>query len=89
MSDNPTYRKSQGDWEPGVWYTVLDPDGGLWCETSDRQDAVNRTRSGDTMYRQWKRVCTESELREVTPTEDELRRAREYRAEVEADREES
>lgn len=89
MSDNPTYRKSQGDWEPGCWYTVLDPDGKLWLETSNRQEAVDRMRPGDTLYRQWKRVCTESELREETPTEAELRRARAYQAEVEADREQS
>lgn len=50
------------DWAPGRWYQVIAPDGALWVETSDREEAISAVRPGDTIRRIW--VRTESEWRE-------------------------
>lgn len=69
MSDteNSTYTRDQGDWEPTRWYTVLGSDGQLWRESSDRADAVAAMRAGDRLMRTWQRVCRESRMREERP----------------------
>lgn len=46
-------------WEPGRWWRVLAPDGSVWCETSDEQEAVAALRPGDRLMLQWRRVETE------------------------------
>ncbi|WP_157227395.1 MULTISPECIES: hypothetical protein [Nocardia] len=38
--ENSTDTRDHGDWEPTRWYSVLGPDGQLWCESSDRAEAV-------------------------------------------------
>jgi hypothetical protein len=44
----PTIR---GDWAPGRWWRVIAPDGSLWCETSNEQEARDATRDGDVLER--------------------------------------
>jgi hypothetical protein len=41
------------DWEPGRWWRVVAPDGSVWCETSDEDEARGEMRPGDTLWRQW------------------------------------
>lgn len=53
------------DWQPGRWWSVWAPDGSLWCETSNEQEARDAMRPGDRLFRQW--VRTETELREEQP----------------------
>lgn len=36
------------DWEASCWWRVTAPDGSLWCETSNEQEARSRMREGDT-----------------------------------------
>lgn len=43
------------EWEPGRWWRVIAPDGSLWCETSDEDEARGHMRPGDTLFRQWQR----------------------------------
>lgn len=43
------------EWTPGRWWLVEAPDGSLWCETSDEDEARSRMRPGDTLYRSWHR----------------------------------
>ena len=43
------------DWEAGRWWRVVAPDGSLWCETSDEQEARESLRPGDTLFRLWRR----------------------------------
>jgi hypothetical protein len=38
-------------WKPGGWWRVVEPDGGIWCETSDEQEARDSMRPGDTLER--------------------------------------
>ncbi|WP_157124981.1 hypothetical protein [Nocardia pseudovaccinii] len=64
---NSTYIRDQGGWEPTRWYTVLGPDGQLWCESSDRAEAVAALRAGDRLMRTWQRICRESRMREEQP----------------------
>ena len=52
-------------WEPGRWWRVIAPNGTLWCETSDEQEARDALRPGDTLFRQWQR--TEQEWRADPP----------------------
>jgi len=44
-----------GDWVATRWWRVIDPDGKLWCETSDEKEARDRMRPGDTLQRLWQR----------------------------------
>ncbi|OKH81620.1 hypothetical protein EB73_28010 [Mycobacterium sp. SWH-M3] len=52
-------------WEPGRWWRVTGPDGQLWCETSDEDEARARVRPGDTLERLWR--CVEEEWRQEQP----------------------
>ena len=52
------------EWEPGRWWKVVAPDGTLWAETSDEQEARGLLRQGDTLWRL--HVRQESEWRRVT-----------------------
>jgi hypothetical protein len=44
------------EWEPGRWWRVAAPDGSVYAETSDEEDARESMRPGDTLWRQWRRV---------------------------------
>lgn len=44
---------SKYEMEPGRWWRVIAPDGSLWCETSDEQEARERKRKGDKLQRLW------------------------------------
>ena len=49
-------------WKPGRWYRILDPDGGLWMETSDAEEAREASRqTGWPLEREWR--CELSEWR--------------------------
>jgi len=50
------------DWEPGRWWRVVAPDGSLWCETSDEDEARAAVRPGDELQRQWRRLEQEWRL---------------------------
>lgn len=47
------------DWEPTELWRVVDIDGELWAETSDKEDAINRMRPGDTLEQRFQCVYTE------------------------------
>lgn len=51
------------EWEPSRWRRVVAPDGSLWCETSDEDEARRAMRPGDTLQRLW--VKNHSEWRAV------------------------
>lgn len=51
------------DWQPGKWWRVTAPDGSLWAETSDEEDARSRMRPGDVLQRMY--VLADSEWRTV------------------------
>lgn len=55
--------------QPGRWWRVIAPDGSLWCETSDEDEARTNTRPGDTLQRLW--THTENEWRTVAPMADD------------------
>lgn len=38
---------------PIQWWRVRGPDGKIWCETSDEEEARESMRPGDTLVRQW------------------------------------
>jgi hypothetical protein len=42
---------SDGEWKPGGWWRVVEPDGAIWSETSDEQEARDSMRPGDTLER--------------------------------------
>lgn len=50
-------------WERGRWWQVIGPDGKLWCETSDGEEAKRMMREGDKLYKQY--VRSESKFVEV------------------------
>jgi hypothetical protein len=52
---------SDTGWQPTKWWRVTAPDGSLWCETSNEQEARDAMRSGDTLQRLYER--SESEWR--------------------------
>jgi hypothetical protein len=41
---NPAYT-------PARWWRVIAPDGSLWCETSDEEEARKAVRPGDKLQR--------------------------------------
>lgn len=43
------------EWQPGRWWRVTAPDGSLWCETSDEDEARAAVRPGDSLTRLWQR----------------------------------
>lgn len=53
------------DWEPTRWWRVIDLQGEIWAETSDREEALNAMRPGDTLERQYQKVY--HEWRTVAP----------------------
>jgi hypothetical protein len=56
----------QDNWEPGRWWRVIDADGGVWCETSDEQEArrfIATAPGGGTLRRLW--VARKSEWRDA------------------------
>jgi hypothetical protein len=44
---------------PGRWWRVVAPDGSLWCETSDEDEAREVLRPGDTLQREYRLEVTE------------------------------
>lgn len=44
-----------GQWFRARWWRVIDPDGSLWCETSDEDEARESMRPGDTLQSMWMR----------------------------------
>jgi hypothetical protein len=38
-------------WQPGRWWRVTEPDGSVWCETSNEDEAREAARPGDRLYR--------------------------------------
>ena len=46
------------DWKLGRWLQVIAPDGSLWCETSDVEEARESMRPGDRLYR----ICERQEF---------------------------
>jgi hypothetical protein len=40
-------------WEKGRWWRVVDPEGRLWCETSNEQEARRAVRPGDSLQHLW------------------------------------
>lgn len=49
----------RGTWEPGRWWRVVDPAGGVWCETSSEQEARESMRPGDELFRWWQLTASE------------------------------
>lgn len=56
-------------WEPGRWWSVIGPDGKLWCGTSDEDEARRAVRPGDCLRRQ--EVRTEERWVDVETGEDQ------------------
>jgi hypothetical protein len=54
-------------WEPGRWWRVVAPDGSVWSETSDKNEAIEDMRPGDQLQNLWQR--SEQEWRETTVSE--------------------
>lgn len=48
-------RRYKGEWFRGRWWRVIGPDGELWCETSDEDEARESMRPGDKIQRIWER----------------------------------
>ena len=46
--DRPVYEDAHhvvhGHWEPGRFWRVIDHDGGIWMESSNKAEAVNEAR---------------------------------------------
>lgn len=55
--------QQSGDWYENRWWRVVGPDGSLWCETSDKQEAIDSMRPGDKLFHLWARE--EKQWREV------------------------
>lgn len=47
---------NDGFWNATRWYRVLAPDGSLWCETSNREEALKSMREDDTIERLFSRI---------------------------------
>lgn len=54
-------------WQPGRWWSVIGPDGRLWCGTSDEAEARAAMRPGDTLKRQETRTEERWQIVEVRP----------------------
>lgn len=50
-------------WEPDRWWRVTAPDGELWCETTDEQEARANVRPGDTLARLFIMTVSRTEWR--------------------------
>ncbi|WP_162958763.1 hypothetical protein [Nocardia yunnanensis] len=45
------------DWTPAKWFRVREPDGSLWIETSDEDEARQAaTETGWPLERHWRKV---------------------------------
>ncbi len=55
------------EFQPTRWWRVLDPEGGLWCETSSKREALAAKRPKDTLEHLFERV--QYEWREVNEKE--------------------
>lgn len=54
--------RAERDWQPGRWRQVRQPDGSLWMETSDGDEAEAEARKqGWPLYRLWE--CHDTEWR--------------------------
>jgi hypothetical protein len=65
--------KHSGEWYQTRWWRVIAPDGSLWCETSNGQEALDSKRDGDTLQALYIRQDTEwrdgeSSIEEVNPS---------------------
>lgn len=65
---------AERDWQPGRWRQVRQPDGSVWMETSDGEEAEAEARKqGWPLYRLWE--CRETEWRlmvdDTTPQQPE------------------
>lgn len=45
--------------QPGRWWRVIAPDGSLWCETSDEEEARESVRPGDRLQRNYEFMVRE------------------------------
>jgi hypothetical protein len=60
--------QQSAEWEPSRWYRVTQPNGDLWMETSDREEAVNAAhKTGWELTRLWR-----SESYEWRPTTSDV-----------------
>lgn len=57
------------EYEPGRWYRVEDDDGRLWCETSDRDEAIRLAKPGYPLYREYVKVFRRWALEDVITEE--------------------
>ena len=64
-----TERRYSGQWYRTRWYRVIAPDGELWCETSDPNEARERMRPGDRLQSLWARE--DKQWRDERPTVDQ------------------
>lgn len=56
-------------WEPGRWHRVLRPDGSLWMETSDREEAAAEAeKTGWPLERLYVNTRTEWRREDPEPT---------------------
>lgn len=62
------------EFEPGRWWRVLDPQGGIWCETSDEAEARSVMRKGDRLERLWD-AKPQSRWRRVRPTREKRKKS--------------
>ncbi|MGD9622233.1 hypothetical protein [Mycolicibacterium sp.] len=53
--NSEAHMKDDG-WERDRWWRVIAPDGSLWCETSDEEEARERVRPGDRLETLWRRT---------------------------------
>ena len=45
------------NWKPGRWYRIVRPDGTLWMETSNREEAMSESLApGYTLQRLWSNI---------------------------------
>jgi len=44
------------EWQPGRWWRVVAPEGDIWCETSDEDEAREALRRGDRLERLYVRT---------------------------------
>lgn len=61
-----------GEWQPDGWWRVLGPDGALWCETSDEQEARGSMRPGDSLEQHEQIVFARWQQRYVNPPAHKL-----------------
>ncbi|WP_157107476.1 hypothetical protein [Nocardia grenadensis] len=56
------------NWTPTRWYRILQPDGSLWMETSDPEEAREESaRTGWPVERMYEHVGQQWRIEEVQP----------------------